>query len=245
MIRKIRKDNRRAQGHVEMIISFVIFIGFVSVLLFSLNPLTDKRINFTLLEITESKLMENWTISYFVGSLSFDNPPSVSTGCIEISNLIGLNNNILVQDKDGKFGFGEINGGNIKINKSGTNGRFYKIYSSDNFKQTDLSACSSSPISEADYEFGPVNSYSNVLYENLILFIDKYNQDYESLKQEIGLQNDFAVFVYTQNSGSRELIANASIFVPKTNEIIARDIPVLAINKTAGKTDLLVNIRVW
>ena len=55
---KLNIRKKRAQQHTEVIISFIVFIGFLMAMLFFLNPLKTNQIDETILEMTEQILIQ-------------------------------------------------------------------------------------------------------------------------------------------------------------------------------------------
>ena len=238
MRRKIIQ-NRKAQSHVEMILSFVIFIGFLVALFVILNPLKPRHLSQTNLDITESSLIKNWTASYTIVSLTLKS--GVDPGIdFSVDNSLNLNGNLFAKDEIGDYVQASIfPSTKINIDHKPEN-RHYKLYVSDVFDFSSFS--SSTPLSSGEYTFGAINSGEAILFESIEQTIEKYNEDYDGLRQELNLNNDFAFFVYDLEGS---LVLNATRFIPQVVEVNAKDIPIVTINKTAGQENLVLNLQVW
>ncbi len=246
-MRQIRRlKSKRAQGHVEMIISFLIFIGFVVTLLTFLNPTKSRQIDYAILSITEEKLMDEWTRNYSSISVTISNDSIAIVNekdCFIVPDKIKLSGNLIVKNQRGNV-VDAVLGSDITIKHTFGN-RFYKIYSSEEFEDNTISCTSSMPLSDLDYKFGARTQFDVVMEDRLYDMIEEYNQGeeaYKALKERLGITNDFMIFVYDQDIN---ILANASMFVPRVVEVVARDIPVVAINNTADPVELIINIRAW
>jgi len=242
-IKKIQnKKSKHAQGHVEMIISFLIFIGFISTLFFILNPTQSKQIDYTILSITEEKLTDIWSEEYSSVSVIIDD--SVidevnDVGCFHVPNSLGLSGNLIVKDENGNNVPSSL-GSRIRISHPTRGNRFYKIYASDAFPSSTTSC--SNKLLTGEYNYGSLVNFDVVMKDNLYDLVEEYNADYEGLKESLGLSNDFMIFVYDTDYN---LLVNASQFVPRVVEIVARDIPVVALDRNADPTELIINLRTW
>jgi len=233
--------SKRSQGHIEMIISFIVFVGFVGVLLFFLNPLENSSyIDYAVLDITEEVLMQDWAVEYSVVSLTLDSPEG---NCFRVPNELGLTGDLVVYDEGNNKKIGNVAGSDLYID--GSSYRHYKIYSSDSFSDGSLSGCNSLEGNNA--VFGTKNTFNTVFYEDIEAFVEEYYSDYEGLKDRLGLSNDFIVNVFTQPlvDVEADLLMNASRFVPRVVEVTARDLVVVAINNDAQQIPIIINIQAW
>jgi len=143
---------KKAAGHVEVIISFVIFVGFLIFLMFIFNPLQLLG-NSSLVDSVLIKMEDNLKIDVISVSLSLNDPADVIDGCFSIPDIEDLNCDdkvIRVLDKEGnadieaKIDNTIPNDINILIKKDGNNKLYTIICSEDNtLLDTGLASCTS------------------------------------------------------------------------------------------------------
>lgn len=236
------QKSRRSQGHVEMIISFGIFLGFLLALLFFLSPLKSKHIDYTMLDMTEKALLEDWTLDYETVSLSITDSSSLgSASCIVVENKPQLFGKVLAKNKNSGAVAASLSGENsIALDYNSANDFYTLYFSADGFAGS--SKTCGNYIPDTTYSFGAVTFRKDILYEDIEKFALEYDTDYEGLKERLGLKNDFAFYLYDEEG--IELLGK-SIFVPKYVEVIAREIPAIALDKNADMMNIIVNIRAW
>lgn len=235
-IRSILKP-KQSQAHVEMIVSFVIFAGFITAMLYFLNPFQNRQISYTILDITEAKLVGEWTAEYKTTSVTFDRAQG---GCFAINNAVGLQGSLLAKDESGNIHKGAT-GGNIHIDSSSSS-RYYKLYASSSFSSNSVSCEEVLPETNS-YQFGASDTKEAIFYSNIEQMIQEYESDYEALKTKLDLQNDFVFYVINQDT--EEQMTSATMTIPTVVEVIARDIPVIALDQNANQLNLIINIRTW
>lgn len=246
MIKKILK-RKKSQIHVEMIISFVIFVGFLIAIFFIINPLAVKKTDYTLINNLQDKVIENLSFDYSSVSLTLDEGLSFSGDCFIVSNPFNISSILEVQDTSGSILEASNNFLNkeLIIDKSSTaDKRYYKLYFSDEFNPSlDIpSGCST--LDEANYSFGLFVNNEGVLYENLVPFNNLYIQDYDKLKKELGIEGDFEFVIYDIN---RSVILNESLYKHRIKNInvISREMPLKTLDKNSQEKNIILNLRAW
>lgn len=246
---KNNTTQKKGQGHIEMIVSFVLFLSFVLAIFFFLYPIQDNSLDYSILNTVQEKIIENVSFNYLSSSLILGS--SVNSGCFCVSNSVGFNSNILAKDSLGNVkprGLG-LNPANqsqiltIKI-ESTFNNRIYKLFSSEIFNQYASSCIVSSCLSEENYTFGPLSFERAILFENLVLLNEEYMKDYNSLRTRLGINRNFD-FVILNNQ--RQVLLNDSLSMHniKQSGVLARDIPLISINKNATFADIILHLEVW
>lgn len=233
---------KKAQAHVEEILSFVIFAGFVFTLLIFLNPVGQKSTSTTVLDFTERQIIDNLSISYEKVPLILDNAPQ-DINCFYVNNSRHFTGNILVKDSQEQIKKFKILDGDSRIYiETSLNERYYIIYYNSSLNDYPLASIAScNQILAEDYSFGLTDKTNSVLYENLISFNNSYNENYEALKTNLHLNNEFVFSVFQNNS----LIMNAERQKPSARNILSRNIPLLAVDRNLSRTDIILNLRVW
>ena len=231
-------NTKKSQGHIEVIISFVIFIGFVLTFFLFLNPLNRVAINPSALDDIQAILFDNLSspVKYVPVRLH-----SIQDACFEINDALDLGNTTIVFDSNGKILTSQLNNGKISISNSGEE-KFYKIYSSDLFEGSTLSLCIA--LDSSDYGFGVLSSENRIFFENLKSLQRDYISDYDGLRKNLKIRSNFDFVIFDLN---RYAIMNDTISVHKLKgeNILARDIPIRVINETAGENEFIFSLRVW
>lgn len=240
---------KRSQSHVEMILSFMIFIGFITAMFIFFNPLQQTKVRTTFLDVTENRLIENLSIEYQTIPLFLDDHV-VRDICINIDKIDTDKSNILVKDIEGNELASSMGTSKIYIDTMGND--FHRIYFSDHFigekAPPTTGSCEGSDEKDLtikdDYTLGILNTKNAVFMGNIKDFIKAYTKEnnYEKVKEELDITNDFEIRVYNKTD---ELMFEASIYKPVTIDVVARNIPVLAIDRNGNPVDLTINIRAW
>lgn len=236
---KIREIGVKAQSHIETILSFVIFAGFLFTLLIFFNPISQKSTSTAVLDLAERQIIDNLSISHEKISLILKDP---AVGCFKISNSIGAGTVVLVKDSKEQIKDSKIAGGSILV-KATDNERYYVIYYNSTLNSYNaITSCTNELTEGDDYSFGLHDKDKMVLYDNLIAFNNSYYNNYESLKTSLGLKSDFAFIVYNQS--------NAAVMIgdrprPSALNLLSRNIPLMAVNRDMNRTDVILNIKVW
>ena len=242
-------DNKRSQGHIEMILSFVIFIGFVFAILVFINPVRDQKINYASVDVAENKILDNLSFVYSsTGLILTEN----KTGCFYVDNLLGQSGNIIVKDMSDNI-VGAVNNYSatnpkIYIQSSAIPGnRYYKLYFSDKFQNYSIdnyAASCNTPLPSTNYTFGSVYVDRAVLLDNIAPLNKSYMADYSGLKSSFGVNEDFEFVVYNLNR-TKVLADTTGLHKIKTSIVLARDMPLRVLDSNATASDIILNVRVW
>jgi hypothetical protein len=147
-------------------------------------------------------------------------------------------------DYDKKIAQSKNDKSDIFFQKKGTG--FYNLYFSDNFNifAEGLTSCISLEPFIENFHKGPVLNDKVILIENLYNLRKIYNEDYESLKENLKISDDFEFIVYNL---SRIQLINDTIRSDRSSakQILSRDIPITVINKNASYIDLIIRVRAW
>ncbi len=187
----------RGVGNIEMILSFILFIGFVFIALFFFTPgggnsrIIDSSLNYAL-----SAVSNNVSVPLLTYSVKFDNtviPPRTKTIAIDFSQVssnIPSDYNVHVENYTGSE-IAAVRSGNT-VYVEWNNNPFVLVEFSQDF--TPNSSVSSYPASNQNYYTIASSSSRNIISEKRFLELNSsyYNQ-YDSLKQELNMpgQVDF------------------------------------------------------
>lgn len=209
----IIKNNKKGQGHVEMILSFVLFLGFIIAIFIFLNPLKFEK---------HQSSIEN------VHDIIIKN----------ISSEIGILSIILNQGAT-CYNFLENYGDNFIEIK---NERKYSLYFSQyfyNYHPDYDSTCASE-----NYTLG-VYFYKNFLIHSKVSLLKTYyEQDYNKLKADLGLTNDFS-FEFKDIDGNEYEDISVSKQIPGGINVESRDYVINLMNVSASETEMILTIKAW
>lgn len=235
------KTKKGAAAHMEIILSFVIFLVFVVFVLVFFNPLKKYPALTTNLDTTESIILDVVSINLTTVSLNLNMSaaiPAAATPGDCFSLVLPLPNKIIAKDENLNAVNARNNDPLIDFEFSGQ--KFYKIYSSNELvEDIPVGACSLLPAS--DYSLGVQKIEKKISYSKLAKFNDDYTNDYEQLKMDLNLTNEFNVAV---KIGS-EYLFKAEKYKPKSIEIMAKDVPIEILDENASIIYGIMNIQVW
>lgn len=238
---------KKSQVHLEMVISFVIFIVFLMAILFFLNPLDQKRVSFFSFDSVQEKLISNISDKYDYYSLILDAEPSKS--CIKIDNSINLDSSTTILFTDG---LGNLLGSRLLSSENkieievpiSSEKRFFNVYVSNSFNQTTLSKSGCENLNQDDFSFSQKDIRTTAFYNKLFLFNSSYMSNYNELRKQLGIQDDFNFAVYYLN---RTIVMSDSLSKkrPLGVRVMAREIPINIMDSDAQKHQFIISIRVW
>lgn len=245
--------NLHSQGHVEIILSFVIFIGFLALLFIFFNPISPPRTSSVAIDDVQEKILDYVSIDYDYGSVILKIIPSES--CFSVANSIGLagNEGLIVLDANNTIVNSRYSSQKIYIQKSSSStNKFYRFYVTPDSRDAEKSfntysfgddiACTD--LAAADYNFGAVSRDSMPLYENLEALNYNYESTYSELKKILSPAYDFEFVVYNLN---RAVIMNNSLGMHniKSSNVFSRELLLKTINRDAKQDDIILGLRVW
>jgi hypothetical protein len=209
------KKNKLAQGHIEVMLSFTIFVGFLLFIFIFLNPFAKTQSPQVMRNVQESIINE---ISGEIGKLSII--VNSTNDCYDNSKVI-------------------IYGDNF-IETSNNNLRKYTIYYNDVFGAGGEPSCSAEL--GRNYSIGTYSKEKIVIYEKIEILKSDYTNDYEGLKDSLGILNEF-IFELKKIDGGVEIGVNKNI--PVGIEIESVNIPMRVINSNGKILEYILNIRTW
>jgi hypothetical protein len=236
---KMIKTKKGVSGHIELIISFLIFITFVAFLLIFVNPIKKTNTNTHYIDMTESAIMENITTNLTTFSVVL---PSSASQCFCIPyNLPRPDAKLIVKDEEGNFISATSALANICI---GAGNRFHKVYFSEEFAESGV-ACDplTNTLAAGTYNLGVLNDYKKVSNKSLYSLNNSYNEDYGKLKTELAITWDFNIIVNSTLNG--EYLVYGKTQEPKNSEVMAREIPIEVINESGGFIPAIMSLQVW
>jgi len=212
---KIFPNSKRSQGHIEVILSFLIFIGFLLFMLIFLNPFVETKSDQVMSNIQESIINE---ISGEVGKLSI---------IVNRTNDCYDNSKVLIH-------------GDKFIEIPDINPRKYTIYYNDIFRSGGMPSCSAQLAK--NYSIGTYSKEKIVIYEKIQELKINYTNNYEGLKTSLGILNEF-VFELKRMGGDVEIGVNKNI--PAGIEVESANVLMRVINSNGRISEYILNIKTW
>lgn len=210
---------KNAQGHVEMIISFVMFAGAIIFIFMFINPIARNQETFTISDRIQRILVENMSTS--IGKVYV--VTNQSNGCYNISEFIPSygNNFREVQDK--------------------TNLKVYTIYFSPLFNHNAPHNLIDCP--QSNYTLTAYSNERVIFYQYIKTLKLNYN-NYSEIKNQLRMTNDFSFSVYNlQGTKIEEISVNKSI--PFGINVESYELPIRVINESADVTPYMLRINAW
>ncbi len=238
--------NKRG-SHIGIVLSFVIFITFLTFAYIILEPEIIKKDNKeSILDSLELNLLEK-TFDELT-SISVMVNKSLPQECVEFVDFVtetSINKRIKVKDERNSLRDARIvNDVDLHISRE-SDDYFFKIYNSDKFEEvgTDsLTGCGKLRLDKGDYYVGSVIE-KNITFESKIKsLLEDYETDYENLKNELNVPYDTEFGFSFKNS---EEVVNSTEVKNVSVDVYAREIPIQYIDEEANTRMGVVKIWVW
>ena len=181
----LMKRSKKGSGHLEMIFSFVFFVGFVFFLFLTLKPYDTvsmpKSVNLAIANSFEEKALTNLTRFF----LKVNYPISPSGNCfyVNLSSDFGFEYGFLnsyADDLTGKVGSAIDSSGKLEII---SNKNYFRVLLSSEFSGANFGNC----IGIVDYEIGSILNNKVLSYKFLKNISDEYKNNYELSKEKLGV----------------------------------------------------------
>jgi len=212
---KTKTKNKKSQGHIEVMLSFTIFAGFLLFIFIFLNPFAKTESKQVMGNIQESITSE---ISSEVGKLSII--ADSTNDCYDESVVVVYGSKFVeIQD---------------------INPRKYTIYYNEIFGAGSAPSCLAK--SGRNYSIGTYSEEEMIIYEKIQELKTNYTNNYEGLKNSLGILDDFA-FELKRLDGGVEISADKNI--PAGIEVEAVNIPMRLINSKGIIAEYILNIKAW
>lgn len=245
----MKKMLKRKKGisHVEMILSFVIFIGFLIFIMAIFRPFSiGKKESY--INSIEKGILEHVSVNVTLATIMVSNVPSGST-CFSFGSEL---NPVIVKNKDGIFVKANSDRTTNIIKIQGGN-NFYYILSSEKFIEDGFSLPPGTTCADIDitsYSLGLTREYKMLSYQKIDEMENKYLSDYKGLARELGIPASRA-FSFSVRDSNEVVIFNSG--EPKGKFMVtAKDIGVQIIHENANygiqAGNIIfakLNIRVW
>jgi hypothetical protein len=256
-------ESKKGAGHVEAILSFIVFGGFLFFIIVIFNPLSA-QIDVELIDSVYTNLQEKTKtqISSVSFSLNDVTPEIISDGCFRLNNFqevftdLGCETgiNFIARDADGKLLGTDTNSPNpnwIEMELATglvdpSKNSFYSFFCSEDLTENIVPFSDCTPaLSETDYILGQIvkrKLWSDQLLSDLQ---DEYNNDYETLKNEVIVEgNDFEFTVWDLDTQT-PLYEGKQERKPRATRIDSQTLGIDALTSEGEIVKRTITISVW
>ena len=223
IMKKLIPNSKRSQGHIEMMLSFILFITAILFIFFYINPFSKTADKSNELEQIQNKIMQS--ISEKAGRLSV---VSYSGNCYNFNELEYPSVNYVE--------FPESSSGGIDK---------YTIYFSNKFPSK-INTHKDNPIGCTSYKLGVFSNETIILYDLLKDLATGCNTDagYKDTKKNLGISLDFTLNI-TDMSRVPLADLNFAKRIPAGVEVQSEEFPIKIVNSNGATVDAIFNIKVW
>ncbi len=233
--------NKKALAiHVEMILSFIIFVGFV-IFLLAVFPVYKQSKSTLGLDAAERGISDfvKLDVKYFTVVLN----KTIDKSCFCFENNSQLSNVVAVNDA------GELIGANysdgwVCINDTDA---FHSVYSSSDFKEKEFTGdCENLNKTLNDYLIGLEDNIDMVSYNKTLKLIENYTSNYENLKKSLGIpsKENFG-FKVVNLKGEEILGLKAMKNIPAKTQVLARSFPAQIVYENGRFVFAMINVQEW
>lgn len=241
---KTRKMNRKGINYIELMISFTMFIVFLTILFVYLNPLKQPALSEVMLDSLEQGVEKDLVITLF--EIPFKAVPAVQPGQLDTcfkndTNLpkTGLSKeNMFVQDD-----FGNILGFSFpNVEKSSVTDIYHVFYSNDTtFSSNGMNGnCADAVINTSNVRSIIVYSETKINQLN-----ESYYSGYDDLKKQFDIpkMNDFSI---TISDADNNPIFEMKKEIPQNVIVKTKELPISIIYEdTKERINAYILLKVW
>ena len=227
-------------SHVEIVLSFVLFVGSIFFVYFLVQPSISKNDKTLEIDSLKEKIKDFLKEDLTLASVKIKITPPT---CAKLNNFFGsgeINERLIAVGKSGNLNAMK-NGNNLVIETGGNN--FINIYSSKEFnaKNGNIAGCQNLN-KDQDYSFGLIKTEEHFFESRLLNLSEKYSSNYSGLKSELKIPDsvDFG-FGFFYSDGTSFYAGNNSYDI----NIYSEEIPINYINKNKGFEIGKLTIITW
>lgn len=222
-------------SHVGMILSFVVFVGFLIFIYTVLTPaLKVQGEKKELMALLKKGILDKVSGDLLEQSLKVDNSYTYTKSCFLIDKPQSIKARV-------KSETGLNVGGSLgdKLKVTSDNKKFFKIFYLNSL--TDVSSGDCETLTSDKYTLGPLKNNSFVVEAKVDELILRYSQDLIALKEELGVRGD--------NGFGFELIGEnldkKAGFDETSNSVFIEEIPVEYIDFETNIKEGYLKVRIW
>ena len=229
---------KRGTSHIEFVLAFVLFIGFLIFALMFFNPLDNARVLGSSLEYAFDEVSESLTSELNVFSVSLKNvDPALNLIRIPVSNEEDFNVRVLDANNSELTSRYDFASGHVIVDRENNN--FIYVLFSEDFN---VGGASGGAVVDT-HEISSSDNRKVISEKKAVLLKGSYENNYEVLKNQMNLPGriDFS-FQLTFNDGS-SIIGQKNI--PGGLEVESRRERVETIRENGGIEFADLIVKVW
>ncbi len=231
--------------HVGMVISFAVFVIFLVFLYSAIEPAVkiqkDKQ---SLLDYLESALIEQTYAEITTFTIMIDETINPNKDCLKVQNIIGEITNetdLIIKDEFDNVLNYLVQGQALIIGTGYFFSGFLKFYYSEDLPSSpSFEGVGCEPIT--GISVGLVRTETNIFETKIIDLINEYENNYESLKEELNIPagSEFG-FSFTYSNGTIIETQKEEL----STSVYAKEIPIQYVDEEASINFGFMNIWVW
>ncbi len=215
---KLKILNVRGQTHVEVILSFIIFISAVIFIFIFLNPLANKEQQLPNIDYIKRIIIENSSSN--VGKL----PIIFTTG----GNCYNFDEN-------------NYNGKYIEVQNEDI--RKVTVYFSNSFTSNNAPRKNPSCAQQV-YTLGLYSEEQILDYIKITRLKQNYESDYNGFRNSKGINNEFS-FSFKDLNGVLASDLSVSKEIPERTNVLSLEFPVRVIDQNANIKEYIMDVKAW
>jgi hypothetical protein len=234
--------NKKGAEHVEMIMSFIVFIGMLAFLIY-MFPFYQPEKSRTGLVIAERAILDYSDMNLTSFTIITDLVPPADPGCFYVPENEPVR---AIVKNDARGPVQATLGSSFSRLYARASGKFYEIYLSPKFIENndgfDTGPCT--PLAtQTSYKTGMKISINAVSYERLLQLNASYSSNYNNARDGILKIKDNFAFSYRNLSGG--VIIKADRKKPSRVDVLSEDIPMQMFYSDGSSTFGLINVQIW
>ena len=226
------KRGKKGQSHLETILSFTLFIGFVVTMLLFFRPATtSKEIS---LNVVEKAVISNLSVKLYFFSVKASDEE-----CFCFTNPYpNIEGNVVIEDSgknrlDAWKSYGKVC---IEQNEAD----FFYIYFSSEFEESS-GDCDRTIFLEEE-NLGLMRESDAISNTALNYMRERYTLDYNSLKAELGILYDFKATVFDMSGNEIFRIERKA---PLGRPVYSRDVPTEIVYEDGKIEKVIIRVYAW
>ncbi len=233
---------KRGLGHIEVVLAFVLFIGFLVFGLYFFNPLDSTRVLDSSLFYAQDAIYKNVSSELVTYSVVLRNVPSNQNVALQLDKSSADGSGVYVEDLDGKKLGNSYDASILSVDRTSSESDFLTVRFGD-FPYQPTQVSNTQSLTSDDFSISSSERREIGSEQRLDALNATYYADYEKLKKEFNLPGrvDFSFsVVFSNNDGiyaSRPITEGLEVISKKERKEIVRK------DGTIGFADVIV--RVW
>ncbi len=243
---------KRGISHVEVVLSFIIFISFLTFLFLFFNPIKTIKNNPLFLDVVEREIKKNVSTNFSILTLKLDDPPSSNNPpklCFYFtydSDLGNVTVKKMIQDnyEEVQAYSKDIGNGRKKIYINDANNNFFYLYFSPSFNENEFAGVNCLKYKKEEYSLGLLRSYVAESYDKLIELNNTYYRNYNELKNLFKIPNSIDFSFSVRDSLGNNIISARKEIKRKTN-VFSKDSNIKILYNNGTIKYAILNVQVW